>query len=133
MHAITLWAVPVAALSSFALGGLWFSPLAFGGIQEREMRRRGEAPPPATAKILVASFALTLMEAFVFAWLLQTMNSPLGAAPSGLLIGACFAAAGTGINYLYTGRGLLLWLVDGGFHVARFGLYGLVLGVWLPA
>jgi hypothetical protein len=35
-----------------------------------------------------------------------------------------------GINYQFSQRGFLLWAIDGGYHVAQFGLFGLVLGVW---
>jgi hypothetical protein len=24
----------------------------------------------------------------------------------------------------------LMWLIDGGYHVARFSLFGLILGLW---
>jgi hypothetical protein len=27
-------------------------------------------------------------------------------------------------------EGLALWLIDGGFHIARFVVFGLVLGLW---
>lgn len=130
MSNLDLWAVLIAAVSSFALGGLWFSPLMFGNLQEREMRRRGEAAPPATPPVFAISFALTLLEAFALAWLLGVAPGLPRGVGTGLLVGACFAATGTGINYLYTGRGFRLWLVDGGFHVARFAVYGLVLGMW---
>jgi hypothetical protein len=124
------WAVLIAAVSSFALGGLWFSPLLFGKIQEREMRKRGETAPLATPPVFAISFALTVIEAFALAWLLGDAPGLPRSLGAGFLVGACFAATGTGINYLYTGRGLRLWLVDGGFHVARFATYGLVLGMW---
>jgi hypothetical protein len=125
-----LLAVPVAAISSFALGALWFSPLFLGRVQEREMRKRGETAPQATARILAVSFLFTLLEAAGLWWFLGS-NPGLGRAmTTGLVAGFCFAAAGTGINYQYTGRGLKLWLVDGGFHVARFLVYGIVLGGW---
>lgn len=130
MSNLDLWAVLIAAVSSFALGGLWFSPLMFGNLQEREMRKRGETAPAATKRVFAVSFALTFLEAFALAWLLGVAPGLPKGVGTGLLVGSCFAATGTGINYLYTGRGLRLWLVDGGFHAARFAVYGLVLGMW---
>ncbi len=127
---INAWAVLAAAVSSFALGGLWYSPLGLGKAQEREMRKRGEAAPPANARILAISFAFTLVEAGALAWLLGPDPAAGRAARVGLVAGLCFAAAATGINYQFTGRGMRLWLVDGGFHVARFTVYGIVLGRW---
>ena len=129
MREINFWAALIAAVSSFASGGLWFSPLAFGRLQAREMLARGSAPPPATPAVLVVSFLLTLVEAFAFAWLVG--NSGLQRSMTlALVAGGCFAAASTAINYQYTGRGLRLTLVDGGYHLVRFLVYGLVLGLW---
>jgi hypothetical protein len=33
---MNIWAVSVAAVSSFLLGGLWYSPALFGGIWNAE-------------------------------------------------------------------------------------------------
>ena len=37
MSGINLWAVLVAAVSSFALGGLWYSPVLFYKLWNREV------------------------------------------------------------------------------------------------
>jgi len=44
--------------------------------------------------------------------------------------GLCWVATSFGINYLFAGRSLKLWLIDGGYHTLQFTLYGLVLGLW---
>jgi hypothetical protein len=129
MQELNLWAVLVAALSSFASGGLWFSPLAFGRIQAREMLARGSVAPPATPAVIAASFLLTLVEALAFAWLSGTSDLQRSMTLA-LVVGGCFAATSTAINYLYTGRGIRLTLVDAGYHLVRFLVYGLVLGLW---
>lgn len=130
MPDLNVWAILVAALSSFASGGFWFSPLAFGRLQEQEMRKRGATAPIATRGVLLASFSLCLVETVGLAFWLGP-NPEFGrAVGQGLLVGVCFAATGTAINYLYTGRGLVLTLVDGGYHVARFVIYAVVLGAW---
>jgi hypothetical protein len=131
MQEINLWAALVAALSSFASGGLWFSPLAFGGLQAREMLARGSVAPPATAAVLAASFLLTLVEVLAFSWLAGTADLRRSMTLA-LVVGGCFAATSTAINYQYTGRGIRLTLVDGGYHLVRFLVYGLVLGLWHP-
>ena len=130
MRDINPWAIAVAALSSFATGGLWFSPIAFGRIQEREMRKRGATAPTATGGVLFASLVLCLVETVALAVLLGPEPGFGNAMAKGLGVGACFAATGTAINYLYTGRGLTLTLVDGGYHVLRFVIYAAVLGAW---
>lgn len=129
MRELNLWAVLIAAISSFASGGLWFSPLAFGRLQAREMRARGSVAPPATPAVFAASFLLTLVEALAFAWLVGASGLQRSMIFA-LVAGGCFAATSTAINYQYTGRGIRLTLVDGGYHLVRFLVYGLVLGLW---
>jgi hypothetical protein len=41
-----------------------------------------------------------------------------------------FVATSFGINYQFADRTLALWVIDGGYHVAQFALFGVVLGVW---
>jgi len=127
---LNLWAVLVAALSSFASGGLWFSPMAFGRAQEREMKKRGATAPTAGFKILAMSLALCLIETVALASVLGPAPGFTYAVCLGVLVGACFAATGTAINYLYTGRGFKLTLIDGGYHLARFVIYAAILGTW---
>lgn len=31
---------------------------------------------------------------------------------------------------LFSSRSTLLWVIDGGYHVAQFLLFGLILGLW---
>jgi hypothetical protein len=80
--------------------------------------------------VIAGSFAFTLVEAFALAWFIGPNPSWIRALGLGLLVGGGFAASGTGINYLFTGRSFRLWLIDGGFHVARFALYAVVLAAW---
>jgi hypothetical protein len=130
LREMNVWAALIAAVSSFALGGLWYSPLAFGAIQEREMRRLGAVAPPATVRILGVSFLLALVEALAFTWLAGNNPALRASMTLALLAGGCFVAPAIAINYQFTGRGLRLTLVDGGYHFTRFLLYGLVLGLW---
>ena len=41
-----------------------------------------------------------------------------------------FVATSFGINYAFAQRSLKLWLIDGGYHLLQFALYGLILGLW---
>lgn len=127
---VELLSVLTAAISSFAMGSLWYAPFAFGKLQERALNLHGETVPRATPGILIVTFALTVVEAAAFAWIFRGNTSLWDAVGAGILAGGCFVAAGTGINYAYTGRGVQLSLIDGGFHVARFVVYALVLWAW---
>ena len=41
----------------------------------------------------------------------------------GLLAGSCFVCASFGINYQFSNRSTLLWLIDGGYHTVQFVLF----------
>lgn len=122
-------AVLAAALSAFVLGGLWYSPLLFGTRWSREagvdMQKAGHP-----AKVFGGAFVMALVASYLMARL-------LGAAPSlhqglhlGLIVGIGFVATSFGINYLFAQRSLVMWLIDGGYHVGQFVLVGLILSLW---
>ena len=46
------------------------------------------------------------------------------------LIGLGFVATTFGINYLFTGTSIKLCLINAGYHVVQFTIFGLVLGLW---
>lgn len=131
MKDINIWAVLVAAASSFLLGGFWYSKAFLGGLWNREAGRdekTGEGHHP--ARVFGLSFLFSVIAAFAFAvWL--GPNPPLQTALfKGLVTGSCFVAASFGINYQFASRSTLMWLIDGGYHTAQFVLFGLVLGLW---
>jgi hypothetical protein len=130
MPQIEWLSVLTAAISSFALGSLWYAPFAFGTLQERALNAHGETVPRATPRILISTFLLTVVEAAAFAWVFHDNVSFQHALGTGVLVGGGFVAAGSAINYAYTGRGAKLCLIDGGFHIARFVVYALVLWAW---
>ena len=131
MSGINILAAIVAALSSFALGGLWYSPALFGNAWNREsgavIKEMGRGHP---AKVFGLAFVFSLVAAVAFAYLLGPAPSLEYALSRGLLVGLCFVAASFGINYQFANRSTLLWLIDGGYHVLQFVLFGLILGLW---
>jgi len=130
MPHVNLLAVLMAALSSFVLGGLWYSPMLLGNAWNRaagDTRKKGEGHP---AKVFGLSFAFALVAAFVYALLMPAASNAAAALSQGLLVGAGLVAACFGINYQFANRSGLLWLIDGGYHTIQFGLYGLIVGLW---
>jgi len=128
MQAINIWAVIVAAASSFLLGGLWYGPLfgkaweAAAGVTEMQ---KGHP-----LKIFGGAFVFSLLAAAAFAYLLGPRPVLSAALCTGAVVGFCFVAASFGINYLFAQRSLKLWLIDGGYHTLQFIVFGLVLGLW---
>lgn len=128
MNDINLFAVVVAAISSFALGGIWYSKLLFG---EAWLRESGApAQPGHPLKVFGISFLFCLIAALAFAVFLGPAPGLLTAILSGLTVGACLVATSFGINYQFCQRSMLLLLIDGGYHTAQFTVFGVILGLW---
>lgn len=129
MNEINIWAVLVAALASFLLGGLWYSRILFGTVWMRESEYV-EANCFHPARVFGVSFVLSLVGAFVFAWCLGPEPIVKQAVVKGLIAGAGIAGTSFGINYQFASRSVTLLLIDTGYHTVQFGLYGMVLGLW---
>ncbi|MCF4009540.1 DUF1761 domain-containing protein [Rheinheimera sp. UJ63] len=128
MVEVSILAVLVAAISSFVLGGLWYSPLLFGKAWLKESG--APTTPGHPAKVFGISFICSLLAAYAFAVLMGSSADLATALHMGLLVGVCFVATSFGINYQFVQRSGRLWLIDGGYHICQFLLYGLVLGLW---
>jgi hypothetical protein len=128
---INVFAVVLAAVSSFMLGGLWYSARLFGNAWNREA---GKGPKTEgghhPARVFGVSFVFSLVAAFTFAVWLGRAPTLDHALRTGLMAGAGFVATSFGINYQFAGRSTVLWLIDGGYHVAQFLLFALILGLW---
>ena len=126
---VNLIAVIAAALSSFVVGGLWYSRALFGATWTREngTPKMGEGHP---ARVFGLSFVFAVVAAFAYACVVPPPTTVLAAAVQGLLVGAGVVAASFGINYQFANRSGRLWLVDGGYHAIQFLIYGLVIGLW---
>ncbi|HEY5807789.1 MAG TPA: DUF1761 domain-containing protein [Povalibacter sp.] len=130
MQQVNLLAVLVAALSSFLLGGLWYSPVLFGDAWKREAgdtRKPGEGHP---AKVFGLSFGFAVVAALAYSLVIPAPSSALHAVGQGLIIGAGIVATSFGINYQFANRSFTLLLIDGGYHAIQFAIYGVILGLW---
>lgn len=132
MPEVNWLAVLAAAVSTFVLGGLWYSPAMFfsawqrgAGLTDEQLRKGGHP-----AKIYGGAFVLSLIAAATFAMFLGP-DLPVGESTAyGFIAGLCWVAASFGINYLFERRNLTLFLVNGGYHTVQFTLFGLILGLW---
>jgi hypothetical protein len=126
---INLLAVLVAAVSSFLLGGLWYSPLLFLKPWNSAMGR-SEQDNGHPAKVFGLSFAFSLLSAYVFATLLGPNPELSEAVGTGLLVGVGLVGMSFGINYQFANRPSSAFFIDGGYHTGQFLLFGLILGSW---
>lgn len=122
-------AVVAAALSAFVLGGIWYGPL-FKRVWCREAGVDPDGKPAHPGRVFGSAFVLALVAAVAFAMLLGPEPSVTRGVQTGVLAGATLVATSFGINYAFAQRSFTLWLIDGGYHVLQFVLYGLILGLW---
>jgi hypothetical protein len=130
MPEINFIAVVVAAVASFILGGLWYSPLLFAKAWQRESGVTDEQMAGANMGMIFGlTLVLSLIAAFVFALFLGPRPSmPLGLG-AGFSAGLCWVTASLGINYLFERKSLKLFLINGGYHTLQFTVIGLVLAL----
>lgn len=122
-------AILTAALSAFALGGLWYGPL-FKRTWCREAGIDPAAAPPHPVRVFLTAFVCSLFAALMFAVFLGPTASAADGFGAGFVVGVFFVAMSFGINYAFSQRSVVLWMIDSGYHVLQFCLYGLILGAW---
>jgi hypothetical protein len=130
MPEVSWLAILVAAAASFLLGGLWYSPLLFGKVWQREAGLSDEKLKQGNmAKIFGLSFVLALLAAWNFANFLGPRPSVVFGTAVGASAGLLWVASSFGINYLFERKSLKLFLINGGYHTVQFTLIGLVLAL----
>jgi hypothetical protein len=130
MPEVNWLAVVAAALSSFVIGGLWYSKLMFlkawqrgSGLTDDQLQKGHPG------KIFGGAFVLSLIASWTFAIFLGP-DLPVGQSTAyGFTAGLCWVATSFGINYLFEHKSFTLFLVNGGYHTVQFTVIGLVLGL----
>ena len=125
-------AVVAAALSTFALGGLWYSPLLFAGAWMRENGFTDEHVARFNkVRAFGGSFALTLvMSANLAVFLADDQTTVVWGMTAGALAGGGWVAASIGIIGLFENRSWTYILINGGYQLVAFTIMGAILGAW---
>nr|WP_144924727.1 DUF1761 domain-containing protein [Paenibacillus bovis] len=130
LESINYFAVIVAALSAFVIGGIWYSALFAkswmkeNGFSDEDLKNSN------MAKIFGGAFILSLIISFVLALFLGRERTASIGATAGLMVGLFWVATAMGITYLFERKSLKLYLINAGYHVVTFTLMGLILGAW---
>lgn len=125
---MNIWAILLAAVSSFMLGGLWYSDALLGKAWNRE---NGDVPQTGhPAQVFGVAFVFSLIAAFAFAWWLGPAPALTTALTAGVVVGLGMVATSFGINYQFAQRSFKLLMIDGGYHAVQFLIFGLILGLW---
>jgi len=131
MSQLNYWAVLAAAVASFVLGGLWYSPALFyrpwmraAALNEEQLHHGN------MAKIFGVSLLLQLVAAFVLAMFLGAEADIAFGAIAGFMVGAAWVATSFGVVYLFERRPMALLLINGGYNVVVYTVMGAILGAW---
>lgn len=123
---INPWAVLIAALSTFVIGGLWYS-LLLAKPWQRAAGATDEQLRSGTARVFVGSFLLAVVMAVSLAAFIGDTGLSFGVF-AGLAAGVTWVAAALGINYLFERRSLMLFVINATYNVITFAIMGAIIG-----
>ena len=126
-----IWAVLVAALSTFLIGGLWYSPAVFGKAWMRENGFTEESLKNSNmVKIFGLAFLLGLIAAVNLAMYMGAEDRPAMGALWGFLAGFGWVATFVGTHYLFERKSFTLFLINAGYSVVALTVMGVILAAW---
>ena len=131
MPAVSLVATLVATVLSFVLGGLWYGPLfgkawmAENGFTAESIKAKGFNP----VKMYGTTFLLSLLASYAFGLFVGPDPNLYAALHWGLLIGVVWVAGSFATSYLFEGKTMRHFLINGGYHAVQFALIGLAFGL----
>ena len=128
---LNIWAILVAALSTFVLGGIWYSPAAFGkawmkenGFTEEDLKNGN------MAKIFGLAFILGMISAVNLAMFIGPDADVSFGAFAGFAAGFGWVATFVGTHYLFERKSFKLFLINAGYSVVALTIMGVIIGAW---
>jgi hypothetical protein len=125
------FAVVTAAVSTFVIGGLWYSPLLFqkqwmaaNGLREEDLQKGG------TAAIFVFSFVFALVMAVNLAMFLDAPDTTIAWGATAGLLAAVWVALGIATVALFERRSWSYILINAGYWIVSFVVMGTIIGAW---
>jgi hypothetical protein len=129
MPHINWLAVICAALSTFLLGGLWYSPALFGRAWMSANNLTQADLKGSMSKIFGLSLIFALLMAANLAAFLGKATASWGAT-AGFLAGFGWVTLGLATIALFERRSWKYILINGGYMTLSFTIMGLILGAW---
>jgi hypothetical protein len=130
LGSINWLAVVLAAISAFAVGGLWYGPvlgrtwMRLTGVSEDEVREAN------MIRTFGVAFVLDLLAAATLALFVGADAGAASGALAGFMAGAFLVGTAIGVIYVFERRPVALWAIDAGYQVVAFTLMGLIVGAW---
>jgi hypothetical protein len=122
------WAVLLSSLSTFLLGGIWYSPAVFGKAWMRENGFTEEGMKNSNmVKIFGLAFVLALISAVNLAMFLGPEKDPVMGAVWGFAAGFGWVATFVGTHYLFERKSFTLFLINAGYSVVALTIMGVII------
>lgn len=123
-------AVIIAALSTFMIGGAWYSPLMFSKKWMKEAKISEDDLKEGQAKVFGLSFIFSFIAALVLAMFLGPEADILFGLTAGFMIGFAWVLLSMGTTYLFERKSFTLLAINGGYHVVSFMVMGTIIGLF---
>jgi hypothetical protein len=129
---VNYFAALAAAVSTFVIGGLWYSPAMFqrawmstNGFTEADLEKGG------TGRIFALAFVLALVMAFNLSAFLSGPETTLAwGATAGALTGVGWVAPAIATVALFERRSARYIAINGGYCAIAFVVMGAIIGAW---
>lgn len=127
---INIWAVLLAAGVKFFIGGLWYSPVLFGGLWLRETGLRTEELTSPARPMIIAAL-LGLVTAFTLAVLITLTDLDfISSIALGCLVGIGIVATMLAPHFAFEGRSFRLCAIYAAQHVVELMVMAAIIGGW---
>jgi hypothetical protein len=124
-------AIIVAAVSAFALGSLWYSPVMFAKRWMKESGVTEESAKNANmVKLFGLAFLLSLIASFFLAMFIGADAGAGFGALAGFMAGLGWVFTFMGIIYLFEQKTMAHFLINSLYSVASLTIMGFVIGIW---
>ena len=128
---INILAVILAALAAFFLGFIWYT-VVFAKPWQKEIGMKadaGGAETPNLGRLLIGSLLLEILMAVMLAILIGKDADGITGLSKGLAIGLGIVAPAFGVNYMFEGKSLKLWLINASYNALVVSVMGLIIGL----
>lgn len=124
-------AISASTLLSFIVGSLWYSPILFGKLWQKEAGISDNKLKAGNMGIIFGgAFILIFISMFNLAMFLGPKADLSFGMMAGFLTGFGWVATSIGVLYLFERRSLKLFFINAGYHIICFTASGAILGGW---
>lgn len=137
LYLANYWAILVAALATFMIGGLWYSPVLFGKhwmkavgmteAQAEEMKKKGEGK-----KSMFFGFFVGLITAYILGYFIEltAANELYEGLKIAFWLWLGFAATIQIGAVLWEGKSMKLFFINTSYSLVTWLIMGAILAVW---